>query len=169
MEQTKTFNTWISENADTMKQRLSISFPVDEDAFQDAYLSLVSEFPKPESSAIFENAFIKIYRRISSRYSREAFETSHPDEIFFTLLPSDETAPMEQPEERKDRSPIAKKIQKHIRTAFPQRDVMAFEMRMKGFSFRDIADTLGIGTTAINNATDRIIAQTSLHFAAVAL
>lgn len=164
-----TFNTWISENAENMKQRLSQNFPVDADAFQDAYLSLASDFFEPESSATFEKAFIELYRRIANRYSREIFETSHPEELFFTLLPSEETAPMEQPEEIQDRTPIAKKVQKHIRAAFPQRDVLAFEMRLKGFSFRDIADTLGIGTTAINNATDRIITQTRLQFAAVAL
>ena len=165
----QTINKWISENADSIKQRIGIYCPVDDDAFQDAYLSLVTEYPEPETSATLENAFMKIYRRLSNAHRREVFETSHPDELFFTFLPSEETAPMEQPEEPQDRTHIVRKVQKHIRAAFPQRDVIAFEMRMKGFSLRDITDTLGIGSTAINNATDRIIKHTRLQFAAVAL
>lgn len=163
MEQT-TINAWISHNADRLKRKLSISARIDEDAFQDTYLSLVKEYPEPESSATFENAFLKIYRRIEKKHFRETYETINADESFLSLIPS------EEPEDRpKDRKPIIDRIRKHIRSSYPQRDVTAFEMRMKGFSYRDISDTLGIGTTAIYNHTERIIAQTRLHFAAVAL
>lgn len=165
MEQT-TINAWISDNADIIKRRLRSIGAVDEDAFQDTYLSLVKEYPKQESSATFENAFIKIYRRIEKRHFRETYETLYADETFLSLIPSEEPETQDRP---KDRKPIADRIRKHIRSSFPQRDVTAFEMRMKGFSYRDISDTLGIGTTAIYNHTERIIAQTRLHFAAVAL
>ena len=161
-----TINAWISDNADRLKRRLSIIARIDEDAFQDAYLSLVKEYPKPESSATLENAFIKIYRRIEKSHFRETYETLYADEAFLSLIPSDEPDPQDRP---RDRKTIADRIRKHIRSSYPQRDVTAFEMRMKGFSYRDISDTIGIGTTAIYNHTERIIAQTRLHFAAVAL
>lgn len=168
MRQT-TVNAWISDNAAKLKQRLNIYNTLDEDAFQDAYLTLVQEYTTPESGNILETAFLKAYRRLSNRNIGEAFTLSHPDELFFTLLPPDETDPMEKPEETKDRAPLAKRVQRHIRASFPRKDVMAFEMKIKGFSCRDITDAIGIGTTAINNATERIITQTRLQFAAVAL
>ena len=168
MRQT-TVNAWISDNAAKLKQRLNIYNNLDEDAFQDAYLTLVQEYRTPETGSTLEDAFLKAYRRISNKSLGESFTTSHPDELFFTLLPSEETEPMEQAADPKDRAPLVKRIERHIRSAFPRRDVMAFEMRMKGYSCRDITDTLGLGTTAINNATERIITQTRLQFAAVAL
>ena len=162
-------NAWISDNAARLRQRLNLYNTLDEDAFQDAYLTLVQEYRKPETGSTLENAFLRAYRRISNENLAGAFTTIHPDELFFTLLPSDETEPMEQADEPKDHAPLVKRIERHIRSAFPRRDVMAFEMRMKGYSCRDITDAIGIGTTAINNATERIITQTRLQFAAVAL
>lgn len=162
-----TANTWIRINAAKLRQRLNIYGNLDEDAFQDAYLTLVKECPNPATYRTLETAFLKAYRRLFSRAISEAFTLSHPDELFFTLLPSDDTEPMEKPDETKDRTPIAKRVQRHIRASFPRKDVMAFEMKIKGFSCRDISDTLGIGTAAINNATERIIKQTRLQFAAI--
>lgn len=165
-----TVNTWIRDNAAKLKQRLNSYNNLDEDAFQDAYLTLVQEYPTPESGSTFENAFIRAYRRLSNKAHSETYKQSHPDDVFFSLLTSDdETEPMEDTDEPKDHTPLAKRVQKHIRAAFPRRDVMIFEMRMQGFSCRDITDTLGVGTTAINNATERIITLTRLQFAAVAL
>lgn len=168
MRQT-TVNAWISDNAAKLKQRLNIYNNFDEDAFQDAYLTLLQEYTTLESGNTLEIAFLKAYRRLSNRNIGEVFTLSHPDELFFTLLTSDETDPMEKPEETEDRAPLAKRVQRHIRASFPRKDVMAFEMKIKGFSCRDITDAIGIGTTAINNATERIITQTRLKFVAVVL
>lgn len=163
------FNAWMSENAAKLKHRLSLYSPIDEDAFQDAYLTLVEEYSTNDNYATIENTFIATYRKLSIKNLGEAFKTCHPDELFFTLLPSYDTDPTEQQQEPKDHSNLVAKIQRHIRATFQRRDVMVFEMRLRGFSCRDIEDTLGIGTTAINNAIQRITAQTRLQFAAVAL
>ena len=159
-----TVNVWISDNAVRLKMRLNINNNLDEDAFQDAYLTIVQECPTPTSGKTLEAAFLKAYRRLFNRHIGESFIVSHPDELFFTLLPSDESEPMEDPEDTKDYGPLVKRVQRHIRASFPRKDVMAFEMKIKGFSCRDITDALGIGTLAINSASKRIITQTRQRF-----
>lgn len=162
-------NVWISDNAAKLKQRLNLYNNLDEDAFQDAYLTLVKEYPNPEPCTLLEATFLKAYRRFSKLNIGESFTLSHPDELFFTLLPSDKAEPMEKQEDTTDPAPLAKRVQRHIRASFPRKDVMAFEMKIKGFSCRDIADAIGLGTAAINKATERIITQTRLQFSAIAL
>lgn len=168
MRQT-TVNTWISDNAAMLRQRLSVYNDLNEDAFQDAYLTLVKEYPAPGSVNILEAAFLKAYRRHSNKSIGEAYTLSHPDELFFTLLPSDETEPMADLETTKDNTSLASRVQHYIRVTFSRKDVMAFELKINGYACRDITDILGIGTTAIKNVTERIISQTRLRFAMAAV
>lgn len=163
-----TFNTWISDNAARLREKLSLYNTFDEDAFQDAYLTLATTYDKQTDGKEFERAFISAYRKLSGKHISEQYATCNPDELFFSLIPSEETEPMEQQDEAKDTRGLIGRIRKHIRDTFPKTDVLAFEMKMTGYSCRDITDTIGIGTTAINNATNRIIASTRLQFAAVA-
>lgn len=165
---TTTFNAWICENAAKLKERLSLYSNIDEDAFQDAYLTLATTFSPKNDTADYETAFLKAYRKFSGKNISETYTTCHPDELFFTLIPAEETVPDEKEEDADKAQRFFHRIRKHIRDTFPTTDVMAFEMKITGYSCRDISDTLGIGTTAINNATERIIAQTRLQFAAVA-
>lgn len=165
----QTVNAWISDNAAKLRHRLTIYCSLDEDAFQEAYLTLAMAFRAPESARILEAAFLKAYRQLANRNIGESFTMSHPDELFFTLLPSDDTEPMEEPEETKDIASLARRVRRHIRASFPRIEVMVFEMRIKGFSCRDITDTMGIGTAAINNITEQIIIKARSRFARVAL
>lgn len=166
---TATFNSWISDNAARLREKLSLYNTFDEDAFQDAYLTLATTGENQSSNKEYEKAFIAAYRKLSGKHISELYSTSHPDDLFFSLIPSEDKEPMEQPEATKDTRWLISRIRKHIRDTFPKTDVQAFEMKMTGYSCRDITDTLGIGTTAINNATNRIITRTLLQFAAVAL
>lgn len=159
-------NAWIIDNAARLRQRLGIH--LDEDAFQDAYLMLAQEHPSPEAVSILEDAFLNAYRRLRNRNIGEGCAHLRYSALVCWLMPSEEGQPMEKHEEAKDSAPLAKRVQRYIRASFPRKEVMAFEMRVKGFSCRDIADAIGIGTKAINSATERIIAHTRSRFAAVA-
>lgn len=163
-----TFNAWICENAAKLKERLSLYSNIDEDAFQDAYLTLATTFDPKNDAEDYENAFLKAYRKFSGKNISETYTTCHPDELFFTLIPAEEITSEEKPEDADKAQRFIQRIRKHIRDTFPTTDVLAFEMKITGYSCRDISDTLGIGTTTINNATERIIAKTRLQFAAVA-
>lgn len=162
-----TVNAWITDNAAKMKAILSIHSTFDEDAFQDAYLILVKEYPLPEVDGVLERAFLNAYKQCSGKAISEAFSLLHPDELFFNLLPAEETE--QENSDETDEMPLAKKVQRHIRTTFPKAEVMAFEMRIKGFSYRDIAETIGIEVAAINKLTERIIRYTRRRFVTVTI
>lgn len=166
---TTTLNAWIAHSAHRLKEKLSLYGRLDEDAFQDAYLTLASAPETEEDSAGYEVAFMKAYRKFTGKHLSETFSTWHPDELFFSLLPSEDAEPMEDAAEEPTTEKIAAKIRQHIRATFPHQDVRILEFRLLGFSCRDITDTFGIGTTAINNTINRIITQTRREFAAVAL
>ncbi len=163
------FNEWIGRNAMKLRQRLSLYSAIDDDAFQDAYLTLATDTEPEYNHDGYEAAFTKAYRKYSKKNLSETFSTWHPDELFFSLLPSEDAEPMEDEPEEPTTEKIVAKIQRHIRATFPRRDVRILELRLLGFSCRDITDAFGIGTTTINNTTNRIITQARREFAAVAL
>lgn len=162
-------NEWICRNAATLKNKLCLYKTLDEDAFQDAYLALASAPETEEDHAGYEVAFMKAYRKFSGKHLSETFAAWHPDELFFSLLPSGDGEPMEDTPEEPRTDRIAAKIRQHIRATFPRRDVRIFELRLIGFSNRDVADAFGIGPAAIKNMTERIITQTRREFAVVTL
>lgn len=162
-------NEWICKNAATLKNKLCLYRTLDEDAFQDAYLTLATTAETEDDHAGYEVAFMKAYRKLSGKNLSETFSTWHPDELFFALLPSETTEPMEDAPEEPSTEKIVAKIQRHIRATFPRRDVRIFELRLIGFSNRDIADVFGIGPAAIKNMTERIITQTRREFAVLTL
>lgn len=162
------FNRWIKANFIEIRHRLHANAEIDEDAFQDAYLSLATIDDTPGGDAGFEYAFLKAYRKFSGKKLSETYTTVHPDDLFFTLIPAEDTGHEEKPEDTTPSRWLIRRIRRHIRVTFPKTDVTAFEMKIAGYSCRDITDTVGIGTTAINNATNRIITLTRLQFASVA-
>ena len=163
---TANFNFWIINNASRLRARLSTSPSFDEDAFQDAYLTLATECSQQETLCDIERAFLAAYRKHTGKHLSETYDTSHPDDLFFTLLPSaDEDDEEEATDE--DKPGLAASIRRYIRKSFSKQETTAFEMRMKGFSYRDIADVTGLGATAFNNVSDRIIAATRLQFAGI--
>lgn len=165
---TVSFNEWISTNASSLRQELCLYTAFDEDAFQDAYLTLAAA-GKEDDKTGYKEAFIEAYRRFMMKNLSETFLTWHPGELFFSLLHTEEVEPMEDVPEDPPAEKIIARIQRHIRTTFPHRDVRILELRLLGFSCRDITDTFGIGSAAIKNTTNRIITQTRREFAAVAL
>lgn len=158
------FNSWIGENALRLMQTLSISAPLDEDAFQDAYLSLATSCRKQEAGSVFEKAFLMAYRKFSRKAMSEAFNTYHPDDIFFTLLPAQETECNEQNREQEKES-LTHAIKAYISTTFNRAEVAVWEMRMSGTSIRDITDALGLSRAATDNTMRRITELTCEQFA----
>lgn len=169
MKRNKNVDKWIELHYVAIRNILMSKGHIDEDAFQDAYLTLATASDPKNDATDYENAFLKAYRRFSGKNISETYTTCHPDELFFTLIPAAEEGDPEEKQEDADKvQRFISRIRKHISDTFPKTEVMALEMKMTGYSCRDISDTLGIGTTAINNATERIITHTRLQFAAVA-
>ena len=162
---TTSFNAWISDNAIRLMQSLNMSAPFDEDAFQDAYLSLASACRKQEKGAAFERAFVAAYRKFSRRAVSETYTTTHPDDLFFTLLPTPQEAAASEQQRKEQKDSLAQAIRAHIRATYSRNEVAIWEMRMGGTSIRDIADALGISRSATDNAMRRITEQTRAQFA----
>lgn len=164
-EKTTSFNAWISKNAARLMQILSIGSPLDEDAFQDAYLCLVSTCRTQDKGEAIEKAFVAAYCKFTRKAVVENYTTARPEEFVFTLL---QTAP--EPgipdQQREDRmESLAMAIKAHIRATYSRNEVAIWEMRMGGTSIRDIADALGISRTAANKAMRRIAERTRAQFA----
>lgn len=155
----KTFNEWIDGNAGRLKERVSLHCNFDEDAFQDAYLAIVTA-DEHESTSNYEANFIKAYRRFSNRNIGDGFTLCHPDELFFSMLPAEETD-LEDNEADIIQNTIDR-IRRHIQATYSKFDVKVFELKLAGCSFRDISATLGIGTLAINNIVKRISTETRI-------
>lgn len=160
-----TFNTWISENALRLKQILSMAAPLDEDAFQDAYLTLAGKNRRRDVGAVFERAFVDAYRKFSRLALQETYTTSHPDDLFFTLLSTAEETEATDPEAERMAESLAKAIKSHIQATYSRAEVAIWEMRMLGNSIRDIADTLGLSRDTADKTIQRITEQTRAQFA----
>lgn len=159
------FNAWISENALRLRQSLSITAPFDEDAFQDAYLTLAGENRRQDEGATFERAFVGAYRKATRQAQRETFTTCHPDDLFFTLIPTAEETEATDSEAERMAATLAKTIKSHIQATYSRAEVAIWEMRMLGNSIRDIADTLGLSRTTADRTIQRIAEQTRAQFA----
>ena len=72
---TVSLNEWICKNASALKQKLSLYTAFDEDAFQDAYLTLATTAETEDDHAGYEVAFIKAYRKFSGKNLSETFST----------------------------------------------------------------------------------------------
>lgn len=137
---------------------------LDEDAFQDAYLTLAITHDTMEQGAVFEKAFIAAYKKFSGKRICESFTTCHPDELFFSLLPADISEEDAEDTKSLNFESVAKAIKAHIRTNFSKVEVAVLEMRLKGMSVRNTADALGLSRFSIDSTTQRIIAQTRAQF-----
>ena len=157
-------NAWISDNAAKLRVRLNIYNTFDEDAFQDAYLTLVQEYKRPQTGSALESAFLKAYRRISSKSLGEAFTMSRPDELFFSLLASDSAEPMDTPEEEPDRAALAHTMLRYIRAAFTPAQCSVWDMRQLGCSLRDTANALDITEREVKRTINLITARLRIQF-----
>ena len=78
-------NKWIEQNHDKLRQRLIDSITFNEDAFQDAYLTLCTQ-PLQDFDGNIEQLFLVTYRKKLRQEYRRGFRMVHPQQTFFDLL-----------------------------------------------------------------------------------
>lgn len=157
------FNEWVINNAALLKHRLSLYTALDEDAFQDAYLTLATTCRSKEESILFEKIFTETYRQLYQKNLNESYTTVHPDDLFFSLISSEE-AESDDTQEATYSKNLILKIQHHIRTTFSTREVTAWNMKLEGYSLRDITDVVDMGTTKIYKTVRKIASETRAQF-----
>ena len=158
---TAQLNNWVAINAPKMAKRLAAYRPLDEDAFQDSYLALFELSKTCDEVLSFEQVFAATYKKLSNKNLSEIFRMCHPDDFFFALLVADEEAEVQKPRVSES---LFKQMQSFIKHSFTRAEVSALEMTLKGYSYRDVSDCLGMGTAAIKSAIKRIKQQTRRRF-----
>lgn len=160
-QKTTTFNAWIADNTSRIMEQLSLYTSLDEDAFQDAYLNLATTIKNREPEALIERRFVAEYKRISRKHICETYATVNPDDYFFTSIAAEETTYTEP----KPIKWLAVTIKRHIRATYHKQEVMAWEMRLNGQSYRDIEDSIGMSRVKTIKSGRKIAAETRKAFA----
>lgn len=161
----KAFNDWCEVNYQRMCQRLNIYAPVDEDALHDALVYLAENFTAIEPRD-YEKTLIAQYRRISGQYFSQSMAEFRPDELFFNLLPDEEIEEGEDDEKAENaRKALAKSILRFVRHSFSDISVTLLDMRIKGYSYRNLADCLGMTEKQVRENEKLIITRVSAQFA----
>lgn len=159
------FNDWCAANYQRMCQRLNIYAPVDEDALHDAFLYLAENIGKIEPKD-YEKTLTAQYRRISGQYIFQSIAEFRPDELFFNLL-SDEEIEEEEDDKKAEnaRIALAKSILRFVRHSFSDISVTLLDMRIKGYSYRNLADCLGMTEKQVRENEKLIITRVRAQFA----
>lgn len=159
-------NTWIENNAGKLVRQLCAAGPLNEDAYQDAYLTLVATSGRHACDGSFEQAFIAAYRNCCRKQLSEAFATVNPDETFFerqAAYAGGDSAEHNRQQPAKEH--LAVVIRAHILTTYSTTEAEAWKMRMAGNSIRDIADALGISKDIAKRTLHKIAHQVRSRFA----
>ena len=82
-----TFESWCEKNYYKLRERLSLQGLFDEDAYQDAYLSILSRVRKGEQILCYDKHITNAYQAYRKKHLNEGFVYVRPDELLFTLLP----------------------------------------------------------------------------------
>lgn len=155
------FDDWFVMNYARLKESIGLKSVFDEDAFHEAYITIVTSKSLSAASSDYRKMFLTTYRQISRRSLNEAYTVCHPDELFFTLLP--DTVEEEEPE--KDLSRLAKSICSFIRNTFSMVQLTVWEMRMQGYSIRDTADSLNLKKRQVKEYENMVLCQTRKQLA----
>lgn len=161
----KSFNDWCAKNYGAICQKLNILAPVDEDALHDALVYLAENFAAIEPRD-YEKTLIAQYRKISGQYFSQSIAEFRPDELFFNLLPNEAIEEEEDDEKAENaRKALAKSILRFVRHSFSDISVTLLDMRIKGYSYRNLADCLGMTEKQVRENEKLIITRVRAQFA----
>lgn len=155
------FDDWFVMNYARLKESVSLISIFDEDAFHEAYLTIVTSKSLSDIVKDYRKMFLSAYRQISRRSLNECYTISHPDELFFTLLP--DTVEDEEPE--KDYTKLAHTINSYILHRFSPAQSQVWQMRLQGYSIRDTADCLNLNERQVKECENVVLSQTRKQFA----
>ena len=96
-------DAWIAKEYDSLKAALISNNTFDPDTFHDAYLSLYIAVTPDIDKNLYRKLFNAIYAEIAKNKAWQSFRSVNVQEIFFTLLKSDEDT--ESDEDTKEAEP----------------------------------------------------------------
>lgn len=135
-----TFESWCAKNYYKIRERLSLQGLFDEDAYQDAYLSIINRVRKGEQILCYYEQIINAYRRYCKKHSTEGFIYIRPDELFFAILSDDEITPIETKAERPSTRQLMREIRLFVKHNYTKCQITEWELRsLSLLSYTDIA------------------------------
>lgn len=155
------FDDWFVRNYQTLKNRISTSSELDEDAFHEAYLAVVTSKNKCEDITELRNTFLIAYSEHTKKHIHESYVVCHPDVLFFTLLP--DTPEDETP--KTNFSSLAIKVSKFIQATFTEMQIAIWQMRIQGISIVNTADSLGLKPVEVRQEYNQVLTRTQRRFA----
>lgn len=157
------FDKWFIENYSRLKESISLKSLLDEDAFHEAYLAVITNSKLSENMIDFRKVFLTTYRTISRRSLNESYTVCHPNELFFTLLPDTDV----EDEPKKDLSRLVATIRGFIKNTFTPLQKDIWQMRLQGYSIKDTADSFGISNGQVMTEINIVRSRTCEQFACV--
>ena len=154
------FNDWITAVAAPLRAMLGM--------YSDTYLRMATDPETPAGSMERRKRFTATYRRHSRRHVDEALTTVRPDETFFLLLADGEEEGRD-PEAEAAYDEKVRRVWSYIRQIAGGTGIRIIEMRMKGFSVRDLSASFGMPSSRVERVIERVIARTRSRFSDMTL
>lgn len=75
------FDDWFVMNYARLKESIGLMSVFDDDAFHEAYLTIVTSKSLPATASGYRKIFLTTYRQISRHNLNESYTISHPDDL----------------------------------------------------------------------------------------
>ena len=118
-----TFESWCAKNYYKLRERLSLQGLFDEDAYQDAYLSILSRVRKGEQILCYDKHITNAYQAYRKKHNSEGIVYVRPDELLFTLMQDNAQLPFESIKEQPSFSWMIYDIEQFVETTTHTKDL----------------------------------------------
>lgn len=160
-----TFESWCAKNYYKLRERLSMQGLFDMDAYQDAYLSIISRIRKGEQILCYDKQIINAYQAHRKRHINEGFVYVRPDELLFTLLPDNGPLPFEEVKQKPSFAWLIYDIKQFVRRNNSEMDVIVWEAKnIHRQSITDISGFTGLKYKKIREINNSINTRICIRF-----
>ena len=163
-EKERMFNEWFTKSYNRLRTSLRKYGMPDEDNFHDTYLFVRKQVMAPGKDITdYEAYFIGCYRKAALVKIRKENRYTHPEDDFF--LRCGEEAKFISEDDLNGCERLVKDILRFIRQKFPYEEYRMFMLRFykAQFSFKALAECMGISAAAISQKVCRIVDAVRTH------
>lgn len=134
------FDAWMAKEYDRQKERLSLAYGMDEDAFHDAYLTVRGALAEDDGSPEGRDWAAELRKAYAKASRRHADEMTAVD----AGQVADDVTEDAAADTATDRAQLAKDIVRQVRKDWPPLAVFVWQCRtVCGMTYADIADASG--------------------------
>lgn len=160
------FDAWIAQEYKRLRERLSVTWAFDEDAFHDAYISVRVALTDDNATDNFSTAFSQAYKKISKRHFSEAFAVYNPEDMFFNQLSDRAPEQMIDPVIQEEKDKLTYNIRQHVKRNYSSMYVLIWESRiLRDMSYSEISAMSGMGYRRVKASIDNINSDVRQRFA----